>query len=219
VFHVKICGITTADDAMMVALSGADAIGLNFYPKSPRFVDYQRAGAILRDLPTRLVKIGLFVNSPHEEVCRRFDDLELDMIQLHGDEPPEYLKQLGDRPVVRAFRLGEDGLRPALDYLDQCANLECLPDMVLLDGQSPLVYGGSGTVGDWQAWSEYQGGLGRPPMVLAGGLTADNVADAIQAVQPVAVDTASGVESSPGRKSARLVARFVDAARKALGLP
>ncbi len=209
----------------MVVRAGADAIGLNFYPKSPRFVDWQQARAIVDDARAivdvvlgPIVKVGLFVNAPHQEVCRHFDALELDMIQLHGDEPPDYLKQLGDRPVVRAFRIGREGLRPALEYLDRCGELGCLPSMVLLDAHVEYFYGGTGSVGEWLAWAEYSTGLGRPPMVLAGGLTADNVVEAIRAVHPSAVDTASGVETAPGRKSEELVRRFVRAARQALGL-
>jgi phosphoribosylanthranilate isomerase len=220
VFHVKICGITTPGDAAMVARAGADAIGLNFYPKSLRFIGEEQARAIVAEVPEQVVKVGLFVNAASEVVCRSYDSLGLNLIQLHGDEPPEYLQQLGDRPVMRVFRIGGEGLQPTIEYLDRCQVLGRTPRLVLFDSQVHGTFGGTGVAGDWQALSAYTvRPPDRPPMVLAGGLTADNVAEAIRVVKPAAVDTASGVETAPGRKSLPLVLRFVAAARKALGLP
>jgi phosphoribosylanthranilate isomerase len=208
-FRIKICGITTVDDARVAASAGADAVGLNFYPKSPRWIDADQARRIVEALPDGVAKVGLFVNPPEADVCRTFDDLRLDLVQLHGDKPPEFLARLGDRPVVRAFRLGEAGLAPVVEYLDRCRRLDCLPRMVLLDSLVKGAYGGTGKVTDWTAAARYPVGDWHPPLVLAGGLTPDNVAEAIRAVRPAAVDTASGVESSPGRKAEAAVRQFV----------
>ena len=106
-FRIKICGITSVEDARAVAAAGADAVGLNFYAKSPRYVTPEKARQIVNALADELVKVGLFVNAAVEEVCETFDQLGLDLIQLHGDEPPTFPARLGGRPVMRAFRLGE----------------------------------------------------------------------------------------------------------------
>ena len=213
--RIKICGITNADDAAAVAAAGADAIGLNFYPKSPRHLEPEQVPPILEAVPPGVVKVGLFVNAPVEFVCQTFDQLELDLVQLHGDEPPEYLATLGDRPVIKAFRPGPEGLGPIQDYLRRCEAEGCRPRLVLIDACRPGHYGGTGQVADWSALAEYAPSPTFPPMVLAGGLTPENVAEAIRTVRPAAVDTASGVESSPGRKDPARVAAFVRAAREA----
>ena len=245
-FRIKICGITNVEDALVVARAGADAVGLNFYKKSPRYVDFDRAREIVDALskpivessqlaglsapaqeiatamPPLIAKVGVFVNAPAEEICRAFDQLRLDLIQLHGDEPPEFLTELGgllkpqDRllPLIRAFRLGSDGLRPVEDYLAGCV-LDLRPRMVLLDSLVEGKYGGSGQTADWSLAAEYAGGASSTPLVLAGGLTPQNVAEAIREVRPKAVDTASGVESSSGKKDPVAVKAFVRAAREA----
>jgi len=217
-FRIKICGITNVDDALAAARAGADAVGLNFYPKSPRCVDADAADRIIASLPRETVKVGLFVNAPAQEVCRTFDRLGLDLIQLHGDEPPRYLAQLAGRPVMRAFRPGPDGLEPLERYLAHCRRLGCTPRLVLVDALVPGQYGGTGRLADWHLLRTYAGaakaGPG-PPLVLAGGLTPGNVAEAIAIVRPAAVDTASGVELGPGRKDPAAVEAFVRAARTA----
>jgi phosphoribosylanthranilate isomerase len=218
-FHIKICGITNTDDARAVAQAGADAVGLNFYPKSPRCVPATTARAIAEVLPPGIVKVGLFVNAELDVVRRTAGEVGLDLVQLHGDEPPEYLGELADAvslPVMRAFRWGPAGLAPIVDYLGECRRLGCLPRLVLVDAYQPGVYGGSGTTADWPAVPAYATVPDLPPLVLAGGLTPENVAGAIAAVHPAAVDTASGVELSPGRKDAALVRAFVLAARAAM---
>ena len=216
-FQVKICGITSVDDALAVAQAGADAIGLNFYPRSPRHVTTDVARDILKALPAGVVKVGLFVDTPADEVCRLFDDLHLDLIQLHGDQPPEFLTHLGGRPVMRAFRVGPDGLRPVAEYLARCRMLAVLPTLVLLDSLVAGAYGGTGQRADWGVAKQYVAEPGVPPLVLAGGLTPENVADAIRTVRPAAVDVASGVESQPGRKDPAAVGAFIQAARAAFG--
>jgi phosphoribosylanthranilate isomerase len=214
-FQIKICGIMNRDDALAAVRAGADAIGLNFYPRSPRCISLDTARQIIAALPKEIVKVGLFVNAPPLDVRQTYDDLHLDLIQLHGDEPPEYIAQLGGRPVMRAFRVGSDGLGPVIAYLARCRELQALPNLVLLDSLIPGEYGGTGKAADWSAAREYVAQSGLPPLVLAGGLTPDNVADAITAVRPAAVDVASGVESSPGRKYSIAVEDFVRAAKGA----
>ncbi|HUT91566.1 MAG TPA: phosphoribosylanthranilate isomerase [Thermoguttaceae bacterium] len=219
-FRIKICGITTVDDALTAARAGADAVGLNFYPKSPRHLEPDEARRIVEALPPGVVKVGLFVNASPGDVCGTFDRLGLDLVQLHGDEPPDLLAGLGDRAVMRAFRVGREGLEPVAEYLRRCRGLGCLPRLVLLDSCVKGTYGGTGRVVDWRVAARYPSDDWHPPLVLAGGLTPDNVAEAIRAVRPAGVDTASGVESSPGRKDRALVERFVQSARQAFqGLP
>jgi len=200
----------------MVAESGADAVGLNFFPKSPRYVQPETARRISAAIARRVVKVGVFVNASRREVCQLFDQLRLDLIQLHGDEPPEFLAALGGRPVMRAFRVGSAGLGPTAEYLDHCRRLNCLPRMILVDAWRAGQYGGTGKRANWSALREYAVRLGSPPLVLAGGLTPANVARAIRTVRPHAVDAASSLETSPGRKNGILVRQFVLAARQAL---
>jgi len=214
-FRVKICGITSVEDAQTAARAGADAIGLNFYAKSPRRVELPLARQIIEALPGGVVKVGVFVNALPEEVRRTFDEVGLDLVQLHGDEPPELLGDLGARPVLRAFRLGRAGLEPVRQYLELCRALGWRPRMILFDAQVAGVYGGSGQTLDWDALAGR--GTDLPPAVLAGGLRPENVAEAVRRARPYAVDTASGVELSPGRKAPERVAEFVLRARQALG--
>lgn len=215
-FTVKICGITSVEDAQVVVRAGSDAIGLNFYPESPRFVTPATARAIVEAVPSTMIKVGLFVNADPVLACRAMDELGLDVLQLHGDEPPEYLARLGSRPVMKAFRCGPDGLGPIMQYLDVCRRLGCLPQFTLLDAWVAGMHGGTGRVADWSVARQYLADTALPPLVLAGGLTPLNVAEALRATGAWAVDTASGVESSPGRKDAAAVEAFVLAARQAI---
>jgi len=214
-FRIKICGITNVSDAQCAVQAGADAVGLNFYPGSPRFITRSQARQIRGVFPSEIVKVGVFVNAVAKEVCQTFDELELDLIQLHGDETPEIIAQLRGRPVMRAFRLGPEGLQPVYIYLEACKQLGCVPKLVMIDALSQGAYGGSGEIADWSACAQYPRNEDVPPLVLAGGLTQSNVAQAIDQVRPAAVDTASGVESSPGRKDPAAVIAFVQAAQKA----
>ena len=215
-FTIKICGITRPEDARASAAAGADAIGLNFYPRSPRAIDLDRGRAIISALPSGVIKVGLFVNAVAGEICRTFDALGLDLVQFHGDEPPELLAALGDRPVMKAFRAaGADGLRTVLGYLETCRTLGCLPRLILLDAPLARGFGGSGKLADWSLAKQYVETHQAPALVLAGGLKADNVAAAIRTSSAGAVDTASGVESQPGIKDPAALAAFVHAARAA----
>ncbi len=214
-FQIKICGITRAHDALWAAAAGAEAVGLNFYSRSPRYVWPEDAQEVLAVLPPEVVKVGIFVNSEPQEICQTFDTLGLDWIQLHGDEAPGLIRRLEGRPVIRALRVGPEGLGPVLEYLEQCRHVGGMPQGVLLDGYSTSLYGGTGMTPQWEACREYAALKGMPWLVLAGGLTPANVAEAIRTVRPAAVDTASGVEIAPGRKDPTLVAAFVRAAREA----
>jgi len=214
-FTIKICGVTTVDDARAVAAAGADAIGLNFYAGSPRFLPLEQAQHVAANIPAKVLRVGLFVNAPAEAICGAYDALGLDLIQLHGDEPPEFLAELGDRPVMRAFRVGAPGLQAVAEYLARCRELGTAPAMVLVDAFLADQRGGTGKTADWDALVAERQLLGDTKLVLAGGLTADNVAEAIRRVRPDAVDTASGVESRPGLKDLDAVRRFVAAASQA----
>jgi phosphoribosylanthranilate isomerase len=215
-FTIKICGITRPEDAQATVEAGADAIGLNFYPQSSRAIDLARARAIVAVLPREMIKVGLFVNAAPAEICRTCDALGLDLVQLHGDEPPQLLSALGGRPVMKAFRpAGAEGLRVVLDYLETCRALGCLPRLVLLDAPLTRGFGGSGTLADWRLAKQYGESYQGPKLVLAGGLKPDNVADAIRTTGARSVDTASGVESEPGIKDPAAVRAFVHAARSA----
>lgn len=199
----------------MVALAGADAVGLNFYPESPRFIDSEAAEKIVAVLPDRIAKVGIFVNASADEVLKTSDRLKLDWIQLHGDEPPETLVELGSRSVVRAFRFGQDGYAEIAQYLEACQRAARLPEAVLVDARREGEFGGTGETVEWSAVDAGRTAFGNLPLVLAGGLTPFNVSEAIAAAKPIAVDTASGVESKPGNKDPMLVRAFVNAARKA----
>jgi phosphoribosylanthranilate isomerase len=241
-FQIKICGITNEDDAKMVVEAGADAMGLNFYPQSTRFISQDVAARILQVIPLEIVKVGLFVNEAVEVVKKAYESLGLDLIQLHGDEPPEYLLRLADRPVMKVFRLAAEGLplieayleryrelsrtglqpisnsgtglHPVLNHSSNIRQVENL-SYILLDSHLKGVYGGSGVTGNWAVSAQLVKQLNYPPVILAGGLTPENVTQAIREVRPAGVDTASGVESRPGRKDRRLVAAFVKNARTA----
>ncbi|HVX64195.1 MAG TPA: phosphoribosylanthranilate isomerase [Pirellulales bacterium] len=212
-FQIKICGVTSAADARAVAEAGADCIGLNFYSGSARFLPTSRAEEVLAAIPDGLMKAGVFVNASLSEIQDIAGRLALDFVQLHGDEPPELISQLTGYSVIKAFRLGVEGLGPVTDYLDACYQQAALPAMVLLDAYQPGSYGGTGKTIDWPAAREYHELGAGPALILAGGLKPDNVALAIRAVRPAAVDTASGVESSPGQKDPTRLASFIHAAR------
>lgn len=213
-FKIKICGITSVKDAQLVGLAGADAVGLNFFAQSPRHVDLETAQKLVSVLRPATKRVGLFVNSTASEINEIAEALQLDYVQLHGDEPPELLADLSARPIIRAFRFGENGADDIARFLEGCGAGR-MPDAILVDSLKPGEYGGTGEVADWEAVSNARAGLGEIPLVLAGGLTPFNVADAIAKVRPVAVDTASGVESRPANKDPMLVRAFVNAAKKA----
>jgi phosphoribosylanthranilate isomerase len=215
VFRIKICGITTTYDAEQAARAGADAIGLNFYSGSPRFVSDAQARDIAAVVADHVAKVGVFVNTDAQKVQDLAKAVGLDIIQLHGDEPPQTLRTLKKFRVIKAFRCRDEGLDPVLDYMKQCHDLGRLPDAVLLDAYAPGKYGGTGRCLDWSAVREARSAIEDVPVILAGGLTAENVDRAIVDARPAAVDTAGGVELQPGRKDPDKMRRFVAAAEAA----
>lgn len=196
--RVKICGITSVNDGCAAAEAGADAIGLVFYPPSPRYVDLQVAGKIVKQLPPFISRVGLFVNHSADQVRKICAQVELDLLQFHGDEPAQFCGQFGKR-FIKAVRMapGHSVAESVREY-DQAAAL-------LLDSFDVEKYGGSGKTFDWR---RIPGSSGLP-IILAGGLSAENVSTAIVAVHPYAVDVSSGVESSPGIKSVSKMVEFV----------
>jgi phosphoribosylanthranilate isomerase len=214
-FRVKICGITSIDDALVAADAGAGAIGLNFYSASPRYCPLETAKAIAAAVPAGVCKVGVFVDATADEIRRAAELVGLDLVQLHGDEPAELLRAVRPLAVMRAFRAGSD-FSAVGDYLRACHVLRCLPRMVLIDAMHGDQYGGTGTTFDWHLLDTNRFDLLGIPLVLAGGLNPTNVAQAISIARPWAVDVASGVELSPGKKSPQLVRDFVAAAKAAL---
>lgn len=216
-FRIKVCGVTRAEDARVAADAGADAIGLNFYAKSPRFVTADSARAI-RDAVADCVRVvGVFVNETPERIAELIDAVGLDAVQLHGDEPFDAVAALpAGVPVVRAFRVGAEGLGPAGDYASAVAGAGRPLAAALVDAAAAGAYGGTGKTVDWALVRRQSDCLAGTPIVLAGGLQPGNVAAAIREVRPAGVDVASGVESQPGIKDAELVRDFVASAGSTL---
>jgi phosphoribosylanthranilate isomerase len=218
-FTIKICGITRVADALAAAEAGADSVGLNFHPGSPRAIDIETAEAIVDVLPPGVARVGVFVDASPAVVRETARRLKLDFVQLHGDEPPMHAAELCDAQVIRAFRLGQVGWAPLVEYLAECGRLQGAPAAVLVDASRPGMFGGTGQTVDWQLARAFHDLAVELPLVLAGGLTADNVGEGVSAVAPAAVDTASGVESLPGVKDAAKIAAFVSRAREAFAHP
>jgi phosphoribosylanthranilate isomerase len=200
--RVKICGITNLADAQSAVEAGADALGFNFYDKSPRFVTIQRAAEITKQIPPFVMRVGVFVNAQEEFVLRAIAEAGLTMLQFHGDELPEFCAQFG-LMSMKAFRMRDE---KSLAELPQFQT-----DAYLLDAFSPEARGGTGEKFNWELAVEAQK-FGKP-IFLAGGLTPENVADAVRKVNPFGVDVASGVESSPGKKDPAKVKAFIAAAK------
>lgn len=222
-FRVKICGITSTEDALHAAACGADALGLNFYSRSSRFLEIPRAAEITAAVRAQFPQVklvGVSVNATLEEVQRITAAVPLGAWQLHGDEPPEFLlelaKQLPQLRLIRAFRCRNTDLAQESSYLQTCQTLGRLPDAVLLDAYDPSAYGGTGKVVDWHAVLEHRPQLFQLPLILAGGLTPENVAAALESSHADGVDVASGVEASPGKKDPEKVRALIAAARAIL---
>ena len=198
---VKICGITNLDDALLAVDAGADALGFVFYEKSVRCINALAAAAIIAKLPPFIQTVGLFVNEDIEKLNWTADYCGLDVVQLHGDETPEDCLDV-NRRVIKAFRMQNNvSIEPLGRY--QVSGF-------LLDAWSPDAYGGTGRTFNWElAGAARQYG----PIILAGGLSPDNVCEALQVVQPYAVDVSSGVESAPGKKDPMLVKDFIKQAK------
>ena len=213
---VKVCGLTEVANALACAEAGADWIGLNFHPASPRFVTTERGAEIASALLGKAKTVGLFVDRPIDELARAVESLEgMDTIQLHGDEDVDYLRLLSrshpQLKVVRAFRLSDSGSIDRMSsYLSAAQALGCPPHAILVDAH---VQGRPGGTGHSIPFDLLDHLPAHPRLILAGGLTPENVADRVGRVRPWMVDVASGVESSPGVKDPARVLAFISAAR------
>jgi phosphoribosylanthranilate isomerase len=201
--RVKICGITNLEDALFAADARADALGFVFYAESPRCITPDRAREIILRLPPFVAKVGVFVNEELDRVREIMAHCHLDYAQLHGDEPPEQVAALASR-AIKAVRV-----RSAAD-IERLAQYQAIA--YLLDTYHPTKHGGTGEAFDWELAVEAKS---HGPIILAGGLTPENVAAAIKRVHPYAVDVSSGVEAAPGIKDHQKVQRFIIAAKGA----
>lgn len=202
---VKICGITNEKDAQVAVEAGADALGFIMYRKSPRWVDAAMVKRIIATLPPFVVPVGVFVNEEANVVRELMDTCGFGLAQLHGDEPAAYCQDLG-RPAMKAVRLKDRGTFLALAEFHGRANVRGF----VIDAFSDHAYGGTGHTVDWNLAAEV---ARSSPVLLAGGLTPDNVAEAIRHVRPYGVDVSSGVEASPGKKDHAKVQAFIRAAQ------
>ncbi len=210
---VKVCGIRDRKTARDLAEIGVDAIGLNFYSASPRVVEADEALEISKILPSEVVKVGVFVNHSISDVETLATQCRLDFVQLHGDETPAYFAEIQRRlpriRLIRAWRMSSDGLEGLKIFLDECRRQQLDLAACLVDAHVAGVFGGSGKTVPWkQLASEYRRDEW-PPLILAGGLTPDNIAEAISSVHPWGVDVASGVESAPAVKDQKRVRQFL----------
>ena len=199
---VKICGITRLEDAQQAVAHGATAIGFVFWPRSPRYVAPDRAAEIVRTLPSAVITVGVFVNEPVDRVRAIAATAGVGIVQLHGDEPPAYADAVG-YPIFRSVTL-DDAVEASAAWP--------VGTRLLLDAADRDRRGGTGVQVDWSRAAAI---ARQHPVILAGGLTPDNVAEAIGFVEPYGVDVSSGVESAPGIKDAMKVARFLENARSA----
>lgn len=205
---VKICGITNIGDALCAVRCAADMLGFNFYENSRRYVTPDDAAEIAARLSTDVWKVGIFVNMNVRKIGELVTHVGLDAVQIHGDEDATFVEELRnetDAKIIKAFRISEDILNEQID--------DCRADLILLDTFSVGEYGGTGQLFDWSVIDPVYIDT---RLVLAGGLTAENVAEAVRKVRPYAVDVASGVEISPGKKDPSKVEAFVRAAKHAL---
>lgn len=204
--RVKICGITNLADARAAVAAGASALGFVFVPGTPRFVEPALAAAIVRELPPFVTAVGLFVNAEAGVIRDTIRLTGIHALQLHGEETPEFTRLFrGAAKVIKAFRVrGAESLAVLPAYLDAA-------DAFLLDAYVPGAHGGTGARFDWElAVTAKEHGT---PVILAGGLTPENAAEAVRRVQPYAVDVSSGVEAAPGRKDHRKLREFLAACR------
>lgn len=203
--RIKICGIRTVEAALAAADAGADAIGFVFAPASPRYIDPDQAWRIATTLPPMLATVGVFVDPSLDQFCDVEQVCPTTLSQLQGREPESLVRQCGPG-VIRAIRFNPDSIRAELARWSAIEEV----DAILVDGSA----GGAGQAFDWNALAHVRDACTKP-LIIAGGLNADNVAQAIHAVRPYAVDVSSGVESAPGVKDPRLIQRFCQAVRAA----
>ncbi len=205
--RIKICGITNVADAACAAQAGADAVGFVFYEKSARAVSVEQAAAIIKTLPPFITTVGVFVNVRPEKILSIADKAGLNCIQLHGDETPlecAELSALTSRKIIKALRVrSKADLKNIGEYKASA---------ILLDAYKDASYGGTGEVFNWNIAKAFNS-KGDCQVILSGGLTPENVSQAIRLVRPYAVDVSSGVESSPGKKDAQKIKRFMEQAK------
>jgi phosphoribosylanthranilate isomerase len=200
--QIKICGITNGEDALLAAECGADALGFIFYPASPRHVTPDAARAIIQDLPEGVVRVGVFVNQDVSEVAEITVFCGLDLIQLHGDEPPDYCRRFPAERLIKAIAFQADSDLGALAQYPVKA--------ILMDHRESGRYGGTGKTANWDLAGRIKAIY---PLILAGGLHDGNIEEAIRIVGPDAVDLNSGVEKFPGKKDPEKIKRIIDIIR------
>jgi len=199
--RIKICGITNLDDALVATELGADAVGFVFYEKSPRYINPKTAALIIRELPPFVATVGVFVNEPPERVVDVAREAGVGCVQLHGDETPEYCASLGLR-AIKALRVKDASVLNMLRSYSVSG--------ILLDTYRKGVPGGTGETFDWEIAA---GAAGAGRIILSGGLTPENIREAIRKVGPYAVDVSSGVETSPGKKDHEKLRKFFEQVR------
>jgi phosphoribosylanthranilate isomerase len=202
VTEIKICGITDREDALFAAACGVDALGFIFYPPSPRCISPPKARDIIAELPARVSKVGVFVNHDQCDVKRIFDFCGLDLIQLHGDESAEYCRSLTPSLLIKAASPQNDEDIEALSLYPVKA--------ILIDARDTGHYGGTGKKANWELASRIRGTI---PLVLSGGLSEENIREALIQVAPDAVDINSGIESAPGRKDKKKLENIIEIIR------
>ncbi len=209
--RVKICGVTTPADVEACAAAGADAVGVNFHPGSKRYINPKESQPLLRSIPPLMAGVGVFVGLPIRQITALAYQLGLRGVQLHGEN-----RESADPfpfSLIAAFRVRDRQSLTAIDtYLRTCRTAGQLPAAILVDAYVEGQEGGTGQTAPWDLLAGYRPGV---PLILAGGLTPENVGEAIRIVRPDGVDVASGVESAPGKKDPDKVRRFVAAAREA----
>ena len=201
---IKICGITNVHDALAAVAAGADALGFNFYKPSPRYVTPQTAREIVAKLPVSVLTVGVFVNEESQSVRNIANEANVAALQLHGDESPEYCRELGkDRYVIKTFAV-------ANDFDVQRIRLYRV-EAIMLDTKHNSLRGGTGRVFDWSVAKEVNDFV--PKLFLAGGLSPENIEEAVATVRPYAIDACSALEDAPGRKNHERMRAFVEIAR------
>jgi len=196
--EIKICGITNLEDAINACTYGVDALGFIFYRKSPRYIDPEMAKQIMENLPKHTITVGVFVNNEIKEVNDIYEFCGLDLIQLHGDESPEYCGQFPESILIKALSpRSEDDISIAKNYPVKA---------ILIDARDPGLYGGTGRKSNWELAMELKE---MHPLVLSGGLNPDNILEAIETVLPNAVDVNSGVEVSPQKKDSEKMKNII----------
>jgi phosphoribosylanthranilate isomerase len=201
---IKICGITNVHDALAAVAAGADALGFNFYKPSPRYVTPQTAREIVAKLPVSVLTVGVFVNEESQSVRNIANEANVAALQLHGDESPEYCRELGkDRYVIKTFAVAND--------FDVQRIQPYRVEAIMLDTKHNSLRGGTGRVFDWSVAKEVNDFV--PKLFLAGGLSPENIEEAVATVRPYAIDACSALEDEPGRKNHERMRAFVKIAR------